>query len=54
MTKDTLMPNDATSVDLWVEDCYSEDTEDNPVLIYKRPGKLTETDGLEKHDFCLS
>jgi hypothetical protein len=28
--------------------------EDNPVLIYKRPGKLTETDGLEKHDFCLS
>jgi hypothetical protein len=46
MTKDTLMPNDATSVGLLVED--------NPVLFYKRPGELTETDGLEKHDFCLS
>jgi hypothetical protein len=46
-------PNDATSVDLWVEECYSKDTEYNPVLFYKRQGDVTETYGLEKHDFCL-
>jgi hypothetical protein len=46
-------PNDATSVDLWVEECYSKDTEYNPVLFYKRQADVTETYGLEKHDFCL-
>lgn len=45
-------PNDAKSVDLWVNEMRDNEFNDC-ILIYKKQGDLTESIGLSKEDFLL-